>query len=43
LDHLIGTGAQRPRNGEAELFGGLHVEHQLEFGRRLLLSSAVQR
>ena len=35
LDHLIGSGQQRFRDGEAEGFGGLEVDHRLELCRRL--------
>jgi hypothetical protein len=31
FDHLIGAGKQRGRHGEAERFGGLEVDCQLEF------------
>src|SRR5262249_55717696 len=33
LDHLVGEREQPVRNLEAERFGGLEVEHQLELGR----------
>ncbi len=32
---LIGAGEQRGRHGEAEGFGGLEINDQLEFGRLL--------
>jgi hypothetical protein len=35
LDHLIGGGQQRFRNGEAERLGGLEVDDEFEFGREL--------
>jgi hypothetical protein len=37
LDHLIGCGQERFRDGKAERLGGLEVEYKLEFGRRLAL------
>jgi hypothetical protein len=33
LDDLVGYGQQRFRDGEAECFGGLEIDHQLELGR----------
>src|SRR6516164_10031693 len=33
LDHLVGEREQLVRNVEAERFGGLEVDHQLEFNR----------
>src|SRR5262249_42704075 len=35
FDHLVGLGEQGRREGQAERLGGLHVDHELEFGRRL--------
>ena len=35
FDHLVGAAEQRWRNVEAERLGGLEVDGQLEFGRRL--------
>src|SRR5262249_34853224 len=35
LDHLIGARKHRRRHGEAERFGGLEVDDQFVFGRRL--------
>jgi hypothetical protein len=32
LDHLVGSGEQRGRDFEVQLFGGFEVNHQLEFG-----------
>src|SRR6516162_2161610 len=32
LDHLIGGGQQRFRDGEAERFGGFEVDHMIKFG-----------
>jgi hypothetical protein len=33
LDHLIGSGQQRFRDGKAESFGGLKVDYELDLGR----------
>src|SRR5471032_1897460 len=35
FDRLVGANEQRGRHGEAERFGSLHIDHQLEFGRLL--------
>jgi hypothetical protein len=35
LDHFVCVSEQRWRNGEAERLGGLEINHQLIFGRRL--------
>jgi hypothetical protein len=33
LDHLVGCGQQRFRDGEAERFGGFEIDQQLELDR----------
>ena len=33
LNHLVGGGEQRFRDGEAERFGGLQIDYQFELGR----------
>lgn len=35
FDHLVGRDQQRVRHGEAHRHGGLHVDNQLDLGRRL--------
>ena len=35
LDHLVGAGEQRGRDGNSERFGSLEIDHQLELGRLL--------
>jgi hypothetical protein len=35
FDHFVGTGKQRCWNAEAECFGGLEFDDQLDFGRLL--------
>ena len=35
LDHFVGCGQQRFRDGEAERLGGLEVDDKLELGRLL--------
>src|SRR3984893_12375366 len=35
LDHLVGAGEDRWRDGQAERLGGLEIDHQLECGRLL--------
>src|SRR4029453_140879 len=35
LDHLVGRGKQRLRNGQAERLCGLEIDNQLILGRRL--------
>jgi len=35
LDHLVGCGQQRIRDGNSERLGGLEVDDELEFGRKL--------
>jgi hypothetical protein len=35
LDHLVGSDEQSLRNGEAERFGGLEIDHWLECCRLL--------
>ena len=41
FDHLVGTADQRDWDGEAERFGGLDVDDQLDFGG--LLDGQVSR
>jgi hypothetical protein len=36
FDHLVGECKQRRRDGQAERLGGLEVDHELEFGARLV-------
>src|SRR5205085_10511843 len=33
LDHLVGDGEQPWRKAQAECFGGVEVDHEIEFGR----------
>ena len=33
FDHLVGSGQQRRREGEAKHSGGLSIDDELEFGR----------
>jgi len=35
FDHLVGTGDQRRRHGEAKCFGGPKINREFAFGRRL--------
>jgi hypothetical protein len=35
LNHFIGGGEQRRRNSKSKCFGGLEIDHQFKFGRRL--------
>jgi hypothetical protein len=41
FDHLVGSGQQGFRDGDAERLGGLHVDHQFELCR--LLNGQVGR
>src|SRR5262249_14294798 len=43
LDHVVGSGEQRRRDGEAERFRCLEVDDQLELGRLLHRQSAGLR
>jgi hypothetical protein len=43
LDHLVSSGQQRFRDGEAEGLGGLQVDDHLEFCRKLNRKIARRR
>ena len=43
LNHRVGAGEQRRRNGEAERLCGLEIEHELDFGGYVLPQSPGNR